>query len=37
MGKVCGTYGGKERCVQGLSGDNIKIDLSEVGRANGLR
>ena len=47
MGGACGTYGGRERCAQGLVGkpegkrprrrweDNIEVDLEEVGRGCG--
>jgi hypothetical protein len=24
MGRTCGTYGGEERCIQGISGDHLE-------------
>jgi hypothetical protein len=24
MGRTCGTYGGEERCIQGLGGENLR-------------
>jgi len=32
MGGACGTHGGKERCMLGFGGENLKEDLSISGR-----